>query len=270
MDCTNTHGIIIKMSDITIISHKRSSNFTIVPNHIINADYLKLEDKAFLIWVLSKPEDWKLNTLGLAKIHGCCKDKITGISKRLQKSGHLFIKRANNGHVQWFVFENIEDNNQYTSVTPIPKPHPEKQDKPHPEKPDQGKQDALLRTDPIIRIDPLAQAQNKNEIEIVDYDNTTLNNLVLDDEFEAMAGMGGFTGDIENEFFKFMGHHRSKGTGFTNRSRWLGAWQKWIGTAKGFQTAKQQTRQTQQDDITKSLDSTDWAKDFNNQGRIIK
>lgn len=135
------------MSDITIISHKRSSNFTIVPNHIINADYLKLEDKAFLIWVLSKPVDWKLNTLGLAKIHNVSKDKITGISKRLQKSGHLIIKKAKDGRTNWFIFEDVEDNLHYTPTTPTLNPHPENQSEPHPEKPDQGNQDALLRTD---------------------------------------------------------------------------------------------------------------------------
>lgn len=141
------------MSDITIISHKRSSNFTIIPNHIINADYLKLEDKAFLIWVLSKPIDWKLNTLGLAKIHNVSKDKITGISKRLQKSGHLIIKKSKGGKTNWFIFEDVEDNLHYTPTTPVLKPHPEIQSEPHPEKPDQGNQDALLRTDPVVRTD---------------------------------------------------------------------------------------------------------------------
>lgn len=157
------------MSDIHIYSHKRSSNFTIVPNHIINADYLKLEDKAFLIWVLSKPEDWQLNTLSLAKIHQVSKDKITAISKRLQNENHLYIKKHKNGHAEWFIFENVDDCIEHKSTcprtsprtcprtsmdiaaTPDIKPYPENQSDPHPEKPDQENQDVLIRTDLLPR-----------------------------------------------------------------------------------------------------------------------
>ncbi len=157
------------MSDITIISHKRTNNFTIVPNHIINADYLKLEDKAFLIWVLSRPDDWKLNTLSLAKIHGVCKDKITTISKRLQKHDHLIIKKGSFGTAQWLVFENVQDCSNFrkkqknTPVDPIDKPYPEKQDKLHPEIHDPEKQDALLRTDPLPRTDQQKPCSQKRE-----------------------------------------------------------------------------------------------------------
>jgi len=57
------------MSDIEIHTHSQANNFTIVSNEIINHQNLSLAAKALLIWCISKPLGWKLNTLGLMKIH---------------------------------------------------------------------------------------------------------------------------------------------------------------------------------------------------------
>lgn len=165
---------IIKMSDIIIHSHKRSNNFTIVPNHIINAEYLTLEEKMLLIWMLSKPQSWKLSTKALSTIHDVGKNKITDISKSLQLHNHLLIERLGNGSVKWHIYESPSDCTKITrtvNASLAKTAHPRIRDKeivqetykdvrkrrasplksPHPQNPDLVIGDVLVRTDPLTR-----------------------------------------------------------------------------------------------------------------------
>lgn len=119
------------MSDIRIISHKRSNNFTIVPNHIINETSLKLEERMLLIWIFSKPEQWQLNYKSICTIHNISANKLASISKNLQANNYLFIQKESSGKTTWFAFENQEDclelkkmhTPKCTPLDPIPKPY---------------------------------------------------------------------------------------------------------------------------------------------------
>lgn len=174
------------MSDINIHSHKRTNNFTIIPNHIINAEYLSLEEKMLLIWILSKPSDWSINTRSLATSHNIGKNKVTQISKTLQESSHLLIEKTKEGKCIWHVFENPSDclNLEQSLARKLDtKPNPQNRDKgfvqktndlvqmrrasplklPDPQKPDLANGDALLRTDLIQRTNTKRSCSSDDE-----------------------------------------------------------------------------------------------------------
>ena len=168
------------------------------------------------------PLNWSLNIKSLCTIHKVSKDRITAICKRLKDAKHLFIEKFSSGLTKWHIFEMADD--FYNAIKPYPENQDEAIKKPYPEKPDQENQDALTSTDLITRTDhPL---QNENQI-----------SEVIDHEFQMLGEISGFTGDIQNEYFKFLGHLASKQISHINRARKLGEWRKWIGRAKGYQKA---------------------------------
>jgi hypothetical protein len=164
------------MSDIQIHTHSQTNNFTIVANEVINHQSLSLEAKSLLIWCISKPLNWKLNTLGLAKIHNISKNKVSAISKELQKNNYLIIVKGYNGMTTWHFFGTTydfryfksvqrepiatEDNQgrpENTPIAPVVAPYPHianvsRIDDPYID--DHQISDVLLRTDPIQRTIP--------------------------------------------------------------------------------------------------------------------
>ena len=245
------------MSEIELHTYKKSANFTIVSNAIIEADYLQLEDKGLLIWFLSRPLNWLVNTKSLCTIHKVSKNKITAISKRLQEAGHLIIERFKDGCAKWHFFELRSDYDAATKGReedqnkPYPQNEYEAIKKPYPQKPDIVIEDALTSTDLITRTDhPL---QNENQI-----------SEVIDHEFQMLGEISGFTGDIQNEYFKFLGHLASKQISHINRARKLGEWRKWIGRAKGYQKAPAARNNFNKQSKFEALDLDDqtWAENI--------
>lgn len=145
------------MSTVSLHLHTVFENFTIVPNAIINSD-LPLDTKMVLIWLLSKPPTWQLNTKSIATQHNIGKNKVTRIAKDLQKSGHLIIEKLKTGKAVWHIFDQ--------PGSPVVDPYPQNRDEalenevdqpvtrvvdPYPQKPDLANGDALVRTDSLVR-----------------------------------------------------------------------------------------------------------------------
>lgn len=122
-----------------------------------------------LIWLLSKPPTWQLNTKSLSKIHKVGVNKITEISKTLQKYNHLKIQKLSTGDTVWHVFD-MPEVPQNTAGTPIVPPYIENQyeakkpdiEKPYMAQPDMENQYALVSTDLLVKTDCLPTAEKQD------------------------------------------------------------------------------------------------------------
>ena len=79
-----------------IRSARPTANFTIVANSIINDDRLTFKARALLIYLLSKPDDWRTTTAHLASVGP---DGIAAVKtgmKELELVG--YIKRVRERH----------------------------------------------------------------------------------------------------------------------------------------------------------------------------
>lgn len=85
---------------MAIIRSKRDRNFSIIDNDLIGNSSLSFKARGLLIYMLSKPDDWKFYTTELAKRSS--KEGIAAIRtalEEIEKAGYLIRqkKRKNNG-----------------------------------------------------------------------------------------------------------------------------------------------------------------------------
>lgn len=110
------------MSELRIHSHAISRNFTIIHNDIINSTALDLTTKALLIWMLSKPPQFKFSIRSLVTIHKTSQRKIEAAVKLLQDVGHLYIQRSRFGVCIWHVTDTPQDIEQIQAANPVIEP----------------------------------------------------------------------------------------------------------------------------------------------------
>lgn len=145
------------MSGVSISSRSLSENFTQIHNDTINNAKLGMDTRLLLIWLISKPATWELNTKSIATIHNVGKNRVTKMSKELQEHGYLKLQRWRDGGLTWFIsetpitdwssrIEEFEASNPNESGASDP--HPRFGDKanctkndPHPRNPDMGNPD---------------------------------------------------------------------------------------------------------------------------------
>jgi len=155
MDCIYTQGIITKMSDLISHFHQGEENFTIIPHHLFQIDYLKPDEKYLLMWFKSRPPSFRINTKSLAKNLGVGVSTIKRMSINLQANNHLFIKKSHSGHTEWHFFQYPKDCLHFSS--PLKSPHVENQheeiEKPYVEKPHVENRHVLVSIDPLVNID---------------------------------------------------------------------------------------------------------------------
>lgn len=94
--------------DMAILRHKHTSDFTIIPNGLIQDESLSLRDVGLLVYMLSLPDDWEFSVRGLAAIFkNDGRDAIQASLKRIEKAGYLHIKQTREngrlGKVIWTV-----------------------------------------------------------------------------------------------------------------------------------------------------------------------
>lgn len=83
---------------------KKEKNYTMVDNNLINDYNLSWEAKGVLIYLLSKPENWKPSKLDIQRhasnfLGGSYpKNRIDNIYKQLITRGHLVLKHERNGN----------------------------------------------------------------------------------------------------------------------------------------------------------------------------
>lgn len=96
-----------------ILRKEKNNKFTTVNNFFIDDTRLRLEGKGFLLFMLSKPDDWKFNFTNFKKSLGIGDKAIRSIIKTLEDLKYLKRERIQdkNGHYEWnyFVYEEPYD-----------------------------------------------------------------------------------------------------------------------------------------------------------------
>ena len=125
----------------------RKTNFTIISNNLINEPTLPLDSRMLLIWALSKPDTWQLNYRSLKTLHKISNDKLRRIVNELQSAQYLLIKKLPEGYTEWHWYDK-----PCSDIRNEEKPNSEN---PNSENPNSDNRSALVRTDLIVRTDPL-------------------------------------------------------------------------------------------------------------------
>ena len=118
-----------------IIKRKHTGSFAVIPNAVGNDDQLKADTLGVLVYLLTKPEDWKVSVADVRKRFGIGRDRVYFIIQELETAG--YVKRAQNratgnrfSSVEYHVFDcqqsmaasNVEDipENEPLPETPLP------------------------------------------------------------------------------------------------------------------------------------------------------
>jgi hypothetical protein len=139
---------------MSIIRTKSPHRFTIVSNELLaEKNPLSWEATGVLVYLLSKPDNWKVSIAALTNIGKSGKTKIENILKELKQLGYIVGKRHHTGKYDYYVY----DTPQSPEFTPEPenqvkaKPKPEKPkpENPEQENPEQGFQ-VLINTNNLL------------------------------------------------------------------------------------------------------------------------
>lgn len=79
------------MAKITV---KKTNNFSIVSNEILQDKRLSVKARFILVFCLSLADTWEYSVAGLASAMGCSKDAVTTGLKELEKHGYLVRNRV--------------------------------------------------------------------------------------------------------------------------------------------------------------------------------
>lgn len=116
-----------------ILRKQKHSNFTTVNNYFINDINLKPDGKGFLLFMLSKPDDWNFNFTNFEKSLGIGEKAIRSLLKQLESLKYLKRERLRNksGHYEWnyYVYEEPYDRVLKMDISPCsPSGHMEEGD----------------------------------------------------------------------------------------------------------------------------------------------
>lgn len=139
----------------------KNCDFTIISNGLINDDRLQLDERMLVIWAISKPEGWRLNTKAICTQLNLSIEKLTRITKKLRDTGYLSIKRHASGVTEWHWYEVPHSENQNKA-----EPHSEN---PNVENPNVGFQNVLERTDLKERTDLVIKDISSNAQQIFNH-----------------------------------------------------------------------------------------------------
>lgn len=106
---------------MSIIRAKHTRNYTVLSNEVINDPELGWDALGLLTYLISKPENWKINIQELQKRSGFGRAKVYRLLKQLQNLGYAKYIRHHNGKTDWLIFDERQ------------KPHDQfdNQDEPH-------------------------------------------------------------------------------------------------------------------------------------------
>ena len=131
---------------MTIIrSPRKQRDFTIISNSVCLDQRLTMRALGVLVRLLSRPDNWRTNSEGLAAEFGVGRDAVRGALHELQKAGYIRMHKSQNaaGHwsSSWLVFDEpvTDDEASADGCADVGKADAGK--------PDVGKAGAITRTD---------------------------------------------------------------------------------------------------------------------------
>lgn len=134
---------------MTIIRNKRINNFTTIQNSLINDQRLGWHDLGMLVYLLSKPDTWKVRVDVLVKERNLGKNAVYEILKRLREYGYAKLVKFADGSTEWYIYDNPNPQNPDQENRDQANPNPQNPDQANPDQanPDQGFRDVLVNTD---------------------------------------------------------------------------------------------------------------------------
>lgn len=93
-----------------IIKHV-GSNFTLVPNHILNNKELSFRAKGLYAYLRSKPEDWEFRVQNIIKASAEGRDAVQTAIKELEAAGYVqriafrSTKTGQYNGMLWYIYE---------------------------------------------------------------------------------------------------------------------------------------------------------------------
>ena len=105
----------------------KKENFTTVHNNLILDESISWKAKGILLYMLSRPNDWKFNIKEISKNAKDGTDSVKYGLQELVKAGYISRKRNSDGTLDYYIFEDKEKNNivDYMSKA-VEKPQVEK------------------------------------------------------------------------------------------------------------------------------------------------
>ena len=88
----------------------KKENFTSIHNKLINDSRISLKAKGIMLYMLSKPENWKYYPKEIAKNSKDGLDSVYSGIKELIEAGYISRTRHSDGTIDYFVFEDVEEN----------------------------------------------------------------------------------------------------------------------------------------------------------------
>ena len=124
----------------------KKGNFTTIHNKLISDNSISLKAKGIMLYMLSKPAGWNYNPKDIANNSKDGLDSVYSGLKELIEAKYISRRKNKDGTVDYFVFEDKEENN---IIDYQEKPNQEKpnQEKPNQEKPNQDFADVLIIKD---------------------------------------------------------------------------------------------------------------------------
>lgn len=120
-----------------VLRQRHARNFTTLPNELLQDQQLSCRDRGLLVWMLSKPPDWKFTHAAiLQELPADGKTAILNCVKRLQKIGYLEISRSKKAG---------QFDKSIWTVSDTPHPQNEDMDTPHPRFPHPQNADVFLK-----------------------------------------------------------------------------------------------------------------------------
>ena len=156
----------------TVVNKK--ANFTTIHNKLISDSSISLKAKGIMLYMLSKPVGWNYNPKDIANNSKDGLESVYSGLKELIEAKYISRRKNKDGTVDYFVFEDKEENN---IIDYQEKPNQEKpnQEKPNQEKPNQDFADVLIIKDSNNTEYSKKELNNKENIkeieEVVNYLN---------------------------------------------------------------------------------------------------
>ena len=106
-------------SDQAIFRHKRTKNFSVIDNGIFEQTNISWRARGILLYLLSKPDDWKVREQDIIKHGPCGRDAVRSAIKELKDAGYIqkvAIKDPKTGKIsEWKTYVNDEPQNAHES-----------------------------------------------------------------------------------------------------------------------------------------------------------
>lgn len=236
---------------MAIIKTKRSSNFTTIPNALINDSRLNWKELGLLVYLLSKPDTWAVKVDVLVKERELGRDAVYAMLKILRDIGYAKLIKHSNGTTEWTIFDQSNPENPDQENQDVDKPNQENTDlavtsmnTPNPEYPDQENPDQGI---PHVLVKKDIKKINNNQILNSILEKTKPpkplkiktefpESFVVDLEMIEWALKEGIPDEaLKFETLKFKDNSLSKGLKYKN---WQAAWRNWMRNAASWNYKK--------------------------------